>query len=328
MRQSRRATKEISQRERANLFGRDPAISRGQKIQSAMEYLNLLGKGSSKLQSAMEYLMTYGWAILIIAVVLGVLYYLGIFNGQNLSPRLQPGSCHVARTSAGVENFGVCAGLPEFVAEFNGQSSLINSSLRVDPTNSPYTFTAWVDVLNQNLNPSYGSAGLVWSNYTAGGIVGMSVAPLGSGFTVGPWAGGTSPNIGQYPLNSWHFVVVVYPNADSTTRNVYVDGKFAGTSNTGTAPPPATVVIGGLRYYTIVPSINLANIQIYNTSLSQDEITALYMEGIGGAPIKPQNIVGWWPLNGDPNDYSGNNNNGQSTAVQYTNTWINSYSAP
>ncbi len=29
----------------------------------------------------MEYLMTYGWAILIIAIVLGVLYYLGVFSG-------------------------------------------------------------------------------------------------------------------------------------------------------------------------------------------------------------------------------------------------------
>ena len=33
-----------------------------------------------KTQSAMEYLMTYGWAILVIAIVLGVLYYLGVFN--------------------------------------------------------------------------------------------------------------------------------------------------------------------------------------------------------------------------------------------------------
>ena len=41
--------------------------------------MNTMGK--FRLQSAMEYLMTYGWAILIIAVVLGVLYYLGIFNG-------------------------------------------------------------------------------------------------------------------------------------------------------------------------------------------------------------------------------------------------------
>mgnify|MGYP001572188272 CR=1 FL=1 len=34
-----------------------------------------------RLQSAMEYLMTYGWAILIIAVVLGALFSLGVFNG-------------------------------------------------------------------------------------------------------------------------------------------------------------------------------------------------------------------------------------------------------
>jgi len=37
----------------------------------------------SKLQSAMEYLMTYGWAILIIAVVLAALYGLGVFNAGN-----------------------------------------------------------------------------------------------------------------------------------------------------------------------------------------------------------------------------------------------------
>ena len=36
-----------------------------------------------RAQSAMEYLMTYGWAILIVAVVLGALYSLGIFNGAN-----------------------------------------------------------------------------------------------------------------------------------------------------------------------------------------------------------------------------------------------------
>jgi DNA-binding beta-propeller fold protein YncE len=44
------------------------------------------GNGGSKrfkAQSAMEYLMTYGWAILIVAVVLGALYSLGIFNGSN-----------------------------------------------------------------------------------------------------------------------------------------------------------------------------------------------------------------------------------------------------
>ncbi len=36
-----------------------------------------------KIQSAMEYLMTYGWAILIIAVVAGVLFESGFFNPGN-----------------------------------------------------------------------------------------------------------------------------------------------------------------------------------------------------------------------------------------------------
>ncbi len=40
-----------------------------------------------KAQSAMEYLMTYGWAILIIAVVLGALFSLGIFNSATLAPK-------------------------------------------------------------------------------------------------------------------------------------------------------------------------------------------------------------------------------------------------
>ncbi len=42
---------------------------------------------TSRAQSAMEYLMTYGWAILIIAVVLAALFELGVFNGSNLAPQ-------------------------------------------------------------------------------------------------------------------------------------------------------------------------------------------------------------------------------------------------
>ena len=35
---------------------------------------------SKKSQSAMEYLMTYGWAILIILIAVGALFYLGVFS--------------------------------------------------------------------------------------------------------------------------------------------------------------------------------------------------------------------------------------------------------
>jgi hypothetical protein len=40
----------------------------------------MMNKRQIKAQSAMEYLMTYGWAILIIAVVLAALFSLGVFN--------------------------------------------------------------------------------------------------------------------------------------------------------------------------------------------------------------------------------------------------------
>jgi len=55
--------------------------------------------GSARLQSAMEYLMTYGWMILIIAVVLGALFQLGVFNSSSFSPRAPPSACQVFRPS-------------------------------------------------------------------------------------------------------------------------------------------------------------------------------------------------------------------------------------
>ncbi|MEM4067662.1 MAG: hypothetical protein QXV17_12475 [Candidatus Micrarchaeaceae archaeon] len=73
---------------------------------------------------------------------------------------------------------------------------------------------------------------------------------------------------------------------------------------------------------------NLLDVQIYNTSLSANEIQYLYTEGIGGAPIDLQNLVAWWPLNGNANDYSGNGNNGQATGVTYVSNWYSGYTPP
>ncbi|MCL4373753.1 MAG: hypothetical protein M1360_02625 [Candidatus Marsarchaeota archaeon] len=41
--------------------------------------------GNKKGQSAMEYLMTYGWAILIIAIVLAALFSLGVFSSTSFT---------------------------------------------------------------------------------------------------------------------------------------------------------------------------------------------------------------------------------------------------
>ena len=53
--------------------------------------IKTITNANAKSQSAMEYLMTYGWAILIIAVVLAVLFQLGVFSGGNFLPHAQAG---------------------------------------------------------------------------------------------------------------------------------------------------------------------------------------------------------------------------------------------
>ena len=94
--------------------------------------------------------MTYGWAILIIAVVLGALFSLGVFNGSNLAPKASPGACQVFRPNGpGTTSFinleGECQGLePQYVGQFNGQSSYVLTSTL--PILTSWTITGWVYV--------------------------------------------------------------------------------------------------------------------------------------------------------------------------------------
>lgn len=45
-------------------------------------------------------------------------------------------------------------------------------------------------------------------------------------------------------------------------------------------------------------------------------------------PDAVQYVVGWWPLNGNANDYSGNENQGTGTKLSYTQQWENGYVQP
>jgi hypothetical protein len=73
---------------------------------------------------------------------------------------------------------------------------------------------------------------------------------------------------------------------------------------------------------------SIADVQVYNTTFDANAVQYLYLEGIGGVPISPQYLVGWWPLNGDAIDYSGNGDNGVPTNIIFNGTWTQSYTAP
>ncbi len=302
-----------------------------------------------KIQSAMEYLSTYGWAILIIAIVLGALYSLGVFSTNN-QPRQVAGACQVLRpdgpgTLNHISLSGPCnAGIPQYVVETQGPFASgcaaeplflnvngIGSEFPSGSTNS-ITISSWYNVF-----ASTGTTDTIFH------IRALTPAPGGTGVSCNT-QGCNFPDTELYnPLpqqcnygvcpdsNIWHFVAITLSN--SGTAKMYLDG--AEMSSMYVDSGTWSTVLQGI-YNLEIGSWNsgcgdpfngmISNVQVYNTALSQNGIKALYQEGISGAPINLRNLVGWWPLNGDTNDYSGNGNNGVPGNIIYVSQY--SYTPP
>jgi len=311
--------------------------------------VKLLGKASEKAQSAMEYLMTYGWAILIIAVVLGALFELGVFNANNFAPKAPPGACQVFRpngpyTTSFINLEGICTGeIPQYAAQFNGAfgggyNYVITPSDTVPYGISSQSLSIWFELFStsgNNYNQSFVT--LDYCGY---------YVPFGvyEGKLFGSFWGAPTMIGPTLSTNTWYFVALTY-NQQAQTEKLYLDGNLVGEDTGVSASEIWSACSGyvqlGVGYtgghcitpsYCSINTANLdgyaANLQFYNTSLSANDIQALYQEGIGGAPINLQHLVAWWPLNGNANDYSGNGNNGQINNVNFVSNWYSGYTPP
>jgi hypothetical protein len=296
-----------------------------------------------KSQAAMEYLMTYGWAILIIALTLGVLYSLGIMNPKNFLPRAPPGSCFVFRPNGpGTTDFislqGTCGYLPMYVGSFNGVNGYIHianssPSTLLWPTSS-LTVAVWFRA-NRLILPSALNCWFVLDCWYNNWYNPYSISITSTGKIIFTTQNGTadySPSVSYGPISfgKWYYVVGVY---NSSTLFLYVNGL-----NIGKVKGPNKLVTGEWIQIgaTSWPNVNnpvasnswfngsIANVQIYNTALTPQEIQYLYQQGLGGAPVRLQNLVAWWPLNGDAKDYSGNNLHGTIYGV----TFVQNYNPP
>ena len=277
-----------------------------------------------KSQSAMEYLLTYGWAVLAIAIVIIALFQLGVFNSANLTPHSTAGACQAVHTAAGSSLAGQCnSAQPKFVAQFNG-AGYINVPQKLVISNQ-FTSAFWF----------YNFGGGLWST-----LIAEESWNAGEGWLINmesPWyitytspAAGSSLVTGNTNLNLWYQVVVTNNNG---ATNVYINGVNVIAGITSISNAPVDFYIGARHNNDGTGATDLwhgliSNVQIYNTSLSSSEIASLYQEGIGGVPIDPSHIVGWWPLNGNAQDYSGDNNNGQAINVGYNSTWSSGYVQP
>ncbi len=296
-------------------------------------------------QSAMEYLTTYGWAILVIAVVIVVLFALGVFSSNTFTPKAGPGVCDVQRplgpgTTRLISLQGMCGGeQPQAVAVFTdtqGSISVPASSLL--NLKVPYTIAFWFNKKNylsscdSLIGKSSCSAMCIYTLTASGCSAGSDQSePLTFRYTdsLGGVHDGLTSGI-SVPSSTWVFAAITIDNSGGTSGLIkwYINGTETNhyTWTTSFALNTNSLTIGG-GDHTFNGS--MANVQLYNTALGANSIAELYREGIGGAPVSLTNLLGWWPLNGNPVDYSGEGLNGTAAnTVSYVDNWQSGYSSP
>ncbi len=193
---------------------------------------------------------------------------------------------------------------PNFAAQFDGQTSLIQIQNVPKLQVATLTVSAWVKYNGPSGTYSYAISRLgAWE-------LGACNQNLQVCFY--------DPNLGQTTLynsqlnsGQWYMLTEVLDNPGQTV-STYVDGILTGTA-TATS---LSVTGNGIQVgYSNIASNSfffngsVANLQIYSTKLSSTQIYNLFKNGIASIPYQT-NLVGWWPLDGDALDYSPNPTNG------------------
>jgi uncharacterized repeat protein (TIGR02543 family) len=277
----------------------------------------------------------------------GIIVYGNIVETANFQK--SSNTCQVYRpngpgTTTFINTEGVCNNAqPQYVAQFNGKSSVVNISNTPSTTltGNTMTVTGWIYTNNvstiyniQTSHPPmsqeyFGS----WSGVGDDWIFDMYISAFG-GYPTLEIANTSNAHFsvsGTRALSpkTWYFLT---DSLNGKTMSIYVNGVLVTSSNNfvGTLLPFSTGACqysigakecgGSLKFNGLI-----SNIQIYNTSFTPSQILQLYYKGIGGDPLVLNSLVGWWPLNGNANDYSGNLNNGVSTNLVYNSTWSSEY---
>ena len=296
------------------------------------------------LQSSFEYLMAYGWALLIITVILVALYELGALSPISFVPVTPAGACHVVRPEGpGSTSFislaGTCnAGIPQSVAELPCAWPNValcnpnNIAINVNSSVNPITLSVWFWEPPDYMGAKYGGVLVALDGNDPTIYVGSS-----SGGNTAQLCGSLMASSVTYcsPANvlpaEWNFAVATM---SSSAIDVYLNGRLVASGPGAAISNDISGNIGlqacncffsGGQPVNDYDSGYLYNVQIYNTTLSAGDVNALYSEGIGGSPIDLTGLVAWWPLNGNAKDYSGNNYDGTPYNITWQQNWKSTY---
>jgi hypothetical protein len=212
---------------------------------------------------------------------------------------------------------------PNIAAQFRASSaqlaSIADTASLSGGAGLDMSWVAWVnfDLLgtSRNIFSKYVSTQreyLMWYQSPVGFRMEVSAAGVSAS------AAATATNFGVPAVGAWNFVAAVYNgttlaisvNAGTANSGAYSSDIFNGTGRFALGSTDGTLshMDGRLDCVGVFCSARGAG-----GALSTDDIAALYRNGVGSAyrdvpgNIKPY-VVGWWDLDGNLNDASGNGN--------------------
>jgi hypothetical protein len=199
-------------------------------------------------------------------------------------------------------------------ASFNGVGSISTGTAGLPVGNNGISEFAWVNIntVQQNAYPVVYS--LSGNGYNS--LLGLSSG--GRGSNIRACIAGSCYVDGRNTLSGqWVMVGFTFSGGNSGNIIMYLNGVAGNTFTGGTQNLQSPVsVIGNSGAYTQGFAGSIADVQVYNGVLSTYNVQTLYREGIDGTPVTAS-VVGWWPLDGNANDYSGYGNGGTAAGVTY-----------
>ncbi|MDE1833289.1 MAG: LamG domain-containing protein [Candidatus Micrarchaeota archaeon] len=211
------------------------------------------------------------------------------------------------RSSSGMFSLNLYSRITKMFSGVNSYVAVANS-LSLNPTS--FTVSAWIYPTSYTNTNGAREAVVSSREAQTGGFV-LSINNNGNmegDFWVnigGTWHGPiTAPNNFK-ALNRWYLISATYNNS---YMSIYVNGVLVNkTAQTGSVNEPAGPTYIGSRddgANHFFPG-KIANVQVYNQSLANQQVAQLYLDGIESPPLGNANLLAWWPLIGNFSDFSG-----------------------
>ena len=227
---------------------------------------------------------------------------------------------------------------------FNGVNSYILDNITNLPTEPQFTVTAWVNPSRIQPSGCNSECGVVsFGNRKCPGLgrmLGLNNYDPTNGLmyvSMSSWCQNFIPSPGpEVKDNQWNFIAMVMNGASVT---LYANGQSM-SGNLITIPGAIVsenLSIGmqgypGSAFPANTFNGSIADVQIYSSPFTSNQVSELYHEGVSGGPLASQGLSSWWPLDGNANDYGPNNNTGYPTNIVYRysgyrpSSYLNSFS--